>query len=111
MTTSSDRTLRITRQVFRLQNALGAQISLLPVSLGQAVELHRAASGRRMNEATFTDVDTGMTDLGSAIGGEEDQVTGLQAFLADVGRLHADHFAGGTRQDRKSTRLNSSHSQ
>ena len=47
-----------------------------------------------MHETPFPDVDPGMTDLGAAIGGEEDQVAGLQGILADVRRLHADHFPG-----------------
>ncbi len=72
-------------QVLGLQDALGAQIGFLPVSLGQAVQLDRAARGWRVDEAAFADVDPGVADLGAAIGGEENQVTGLQAFLADIG--------------------------
>ncbi|MNL76341.1 hypothetical protein D3C87_2022970 [compost metagenome] len=51
-----------------------------------------------MDEATFADIDPGVADLGTAIGGEEHQIAGLQAFLADTRRLHADHLAGGARQ-------------
>lgn len=76
--------------MLRLQDTLGAEVGFLPISFGQAVEFHRAARGWRMDEAALTDVDPGVADLRAAIGGEENQVAGLQAFLADAGRLHAD---------------------
>jgi hypothetical protein len=45
--------LRVMRQMLRLQHPLRTQISLLPIRFRQAVQLHRAASGRRMHEAPF----------------------------------------------------------
>jgi hypothetical protein len=39
-----------------------------------------------------------MTDLRAAIGGEENQITGLQAFFADIRCLHDDQLARGARQ-------------
>ncbi|MNV14129.1 hypothetical protein D3C71_1048040 [compost metagenome] len=51
-----------------------------------------------MDETPLSHIDASMTDLGTAIGGKEKQVAGLQAVLAHIRRLHGDHLARGTRQ-------------
>ncbi len=85
--------------MLRLQHPLGTQIRLLPITPSTGCPASpcrrwpahaRSALRRRRSRR--------MTDLRAAIGGEEDQVTGLQAFLADIRRLHHDHLAGGAGQ-------------
>src|SRR3546814_3695458 len=63
-----------------MQDALGAAVVVAPVGAVEAVQAHRSAAARGMDEAALADID------------------------ADVA-----HAAAAAEEDRRSTRLNSSH--
>src|SRR3990167_3466044 len=51
-----------------------------------------------MNKTAIADIDASMANLAAAIGGEEHQITTLQAITADGWGAHADQLAGRTWQ-------------
>src|SRR5690606_29883260 len=88
----------ITRYLSLVENPLGALISVLPITAGQAVQPHGAARRGGMHEASFANVDAGMADIATAAGRKEHQVAGLQCTAFDAGRPQGAQLGRGAWQ-------------
>src|SRR5690554_4352541 len=80
-----------------VENALGAEVGLLPIAVGELVQPDSAATGRRMHEAPFPHIYRCMTDLPTTAGGEEQQVARLQCTARNIDPERA-HGSRGARQ-------------
>src|SRR3546814_1871711 len=79
-----------------MQDSLGAAVVVAPVGAVQAVQAHRSAAARGMDEAAFADIDADVTHAAAAA--EEHQVRRGQALGGDSRPLVGGEGARGARQ-------------